>query len=291
LVPFEKNDTTGITMEPCTGSIPQAVCGPKFTVARPVHAPKLVANLTGGFHCTVKSCSIALDDDVNAGKFSLKSYQSEPGTKLKASGKEVTATATEKNISLVIDTPAVEKLTLAEIDKVDKVVHEVPFTLVFPDGATVAGTIKGSTRTVAAKFWSRVSAVTSGPVKFDGEPERVSPDKTLQSATGTHTGAFRLGDPKRPEDIDLILTGRFEKRKLECGTYENKKTGKTIDVDRVMNDVVLTVYDRRTGKKRGEKKYVAPPAPGCGSTEKSDRKETFAKVTDASTWAATFLKP
>lgn len=123
----------------------------------------------------------------------------------------------------------------------------LPITLEFSDGAKLkrdAFVPKTALRDVLV---AAVRYPEKGAVLFPGESAET---KGTGSLVRVVNGVGKLvGSAKVPTDIDFVAVQAAEKRTIDCGRYRGAD-GATAELSLDVTDASVTVYERRTGKKR-----------------------------------------
>lgn len=173
----------------------------------------------------------------------------------------------------------------------DHASFELGWTL--PDGKTGGGTLTCTVMDALAKVLTRVR---KGPVKWPGEGEqRYLKDAMLVAASG---GVVTLeGDSSASlYNADFIALERDVPRNLSACQYDvveaatGKRTGETVTKERAAIDIVIEVYDRRTGRKLKGKVFTAP-TPSCPEQIPVDAVSAGAERGDMGTFYEDLLTP
>lgn len=133
--------------------------------------------------------------------------------------------------------------------------------------------------------------VKDGPVLAPGEQPDNGPARGLVRLGSFNETKMRVGQIKTLRDIHLVAFTKDVQRTKSCGTFRGKTSGMTKEIRNSALDRVVTVYDRRTGKKVVTKTFAAK-MPGCPksiSSGYSGVKDTF-PMEKVDAWLKTLIK-
>ncbi len=131
--------------------------------------------------------------------------------------------------------------------------------------------------------------VKGGPLRFEGDVERVKPQAAVLYLRSALNPTRLLGTPALVRDVDWVaFAEEKELRKRQCGGYRSVRTGRASGVTVYYYKTSISIFDRRTGKKLGEKEFL--PRDGCplASIGGSTSERPSDKVLQA--WVANALK-
>lgn len=132
----------------------------------------------------------------------------------------------------------------------------------FSDGTALAGTIFASPRDLWLSYSQHFSRAKQQAV-LPASHER--PTGGLLFSNTTLTQVF--GPIRRPADVGYVaFVGDGGERRSSCGRY--RRGAQIVQVDRVMHDGALDVYDPRTGQ-RIHHAVIAAPSAQCRSSMRS----------------------
>ncbi len=150
--------------------------------------------------------------------------------------------------------------------------HEVATVQVTFKGGRINGTIRCTQGNVPKTILHKVATAQELP----GDPG--AGGRSILLNTGTKRVAFNGGRPLA--SLDYIATVETRTRNLRDCLYKDSQTGGKINIPRSANDKVITVFNRRTGKKALSKQLKAktPTCPivilvGTDSIEESVKDE------------------
>ena len=141
------------------------------------------------------------------------------------------------------------------------------------------------------KIWSAAAgalkSISKSPVKFEKEPEADGKVDTVVALDINGYIREVLGSGEKLQDIDLLATEEKNEtdRKKKCSGYEKG------DIELVMVDSVVKLYDRRTGKLVEEKTFAASDrCPSVAFVSTDGKGKAYADAKDMDAWLKTFIK-
>ena len=218
------------------------------------------------------SCAIAIDG--------TSAVVTGPAGTTVTYGEESGTVEADKPLTLQLDKWSyIEGKTIAEIEALRL---SVAFEMVLPDGMRFS-------KVVSDQFfpwsWATEALQVPGGATLPGEP----PHSGKPRAMYAHGDLY--GNPTRLEEIDLIGFSKDQSEYRECGTYEDK-TGKNAKDHSVQKrNVTVTVYDRRTGKQRHQRKFEGD-FPACPDSITAVTETMWGEYdrTKVTAWLDTLLK-
>lgn len=197
------------------------------------------------------------------------------GKSLKVAGKSFAFDGDEALVEL----PLVQRWADVTTDKPSV---KLPMELVDDDGKWT-----GELSVSADVMEKWAMGITRGPLLFDGESAGSGGKSTILVVGSTYTAH---GGPAVPlSKVDLIGVVSSKSRSYSSCRYKNG-LGRTKSVKRRSYDKVATVYERRTGKRLGSKRFKAA-TPSCPSSVKATE-YVISKHADskrAENWAKDFV--
>lgn len=183
-------------------------------------------------------------------------------------------------------------------------VSTLPFLAKAPLAKIHEGVVIPITITPASAEFDKLEAT----IKLDGEKLLVATYKAADKLPLTFPGdkaapakphAMGIWYYKQPEllgnaatlaDIDLVALESFDTRTVGSCSY-GRADGSAHVVPLMQNDRVDKIYDRRTGKLKTERRFVAPPVTCSPSIEASDSSvDSFADRDAVMTWRNTLIE-
>lgn len=163
---------------------------------------------------------------------------------------------------------------------------DLPLKLEFSDGTTVQTKANLPANALRPALGSTFSKLSQGPVRFPGDGDGpVGSRSLLLVPKGT-----LFGDATKMADLDLVAVVTDKTRTLSCGSYRGAITGKITTLDRNLYDGEVKVYERRTGKVRASRTFLAE-APACPtSTYNSASLTAYYDQTQLEPWLRTQVK-
>lgn len=209
--------------------------------------------------CIGKACAAAFSAYREA---RLDFSDIEPLATVELAGAKARTVTRQLSVSLPLDS-YLEKVPLEDMFKTYPMGNvDLPLVVGFSDGVTLRGNVNVPANQLRPALVDTMSKVARGPVRFHGE----------EATGGNHTsllsvpGAQLLGKAATVRELDLVAV-----------TTSRDRAGCRKDEASVEADV--TVYERRTGKALGQRRF---PAPNCTDDYDSDALEA---------WLGTFVKP
>lgn len=160
----------------------------------------------------------------------------------------------------------------------------VPMVVTYAEGPAASGSLDFE----GGPVLELLRSVRTRPLVF--EDDAGSPGSRTSMIVVTAIGTHYEGPPVPLKDVDLIAVLEDRARKMGTCEYANE-AGDTKTIERVLYDIVGTVYDRRTGKKLGSRTMRADPIP-CQDWVKlndADARYSEAHLGTAREWARGFL--
>ncbi|MEJ7604625.1 MAG: hypothetical protein WKG01_42625, partial [Kofleriaceae bacterium] len=127
----------------------------------------------------------------------------------------------------------------------------LPATLVLTSG-TFVGTLELGNAPIEAMF----AQVKHGPLVFPGEVARPGRSSLLLISEGEWSN---VGKSVPLDQVDVVAFDRWAYRDAPACEYVRVDgSGKTMSVARRMRDHTIVVHERRTGRKLGTRRWIAP---------------------------------
>ncbi len=247
-------------------------------------SPRILFNpTTREVSCIGKPCT----GTINTTTFRLDFRDIEAGAMVDLAGSK--ARSQGRTLAVTPDLTAFyNQVKVAEVFKeypVDE--FEVPMAVEFQDGGKLSTKLKFPASALKFPMGTSLGAVARGPVRFTGESDGPSADKSI-FVSGYKPRVF--GSAERAKDIDLVAVVNEERSNPSCGTYVGQTTGTRRTIDRSLTSANVSVFERRSGKKRSARRFGARD-PGCpGTTWTGSPLVGTYDDAEVETWIKSFLK-
>ena len=185
----------------------------------------------------------------------------EPLATVDLAGAKARTVTRQLSVSLPLES-YLEKVPLEDIFKTYPMGSvDLPLVVGFSDGVTLRSNVNVPANQLRPALVDVMSKVARGPVRFHGEEATGANHTSLLSVPG----AQLLGKAATVRDLDLVAVTTTKDR-VGC-----RKDEGSVDAD-------VTVYERRTGKALGQRRFLAPSCTDDYDSEAVDA------------WLGTFVK-
>ncbi len=158
-----------------------------------------------------------------------------------------------------------------EFNKMSTATVTMKLALALPRGSLAETTLPLDALATKAALMNLLVSVEKGPVTFPGETASSGPAKTaayIQLIGGSTDLMALIGGATKTKEVDLVAVAHEDVRTVPCAKEYTDGTNR-YTVNRFVFDDDVHLFDRRTGKEVGAKKF-AGKVPKCTRTTTGD---------------------
>ncbi|MCB9592722.1 MAG: hypothetical protein H6719_08315 [Sandaracinaceae bacterium] len=220
----------------------------RVSVPRP---PGLTCRLSSTCECSGGAPACTIRFEGGDGVF----VEGPAGSRVTVDGQ--TRALTGASVVIPIEPVAIDAAVTARIfGRADAVERAYPVSIDLPDGSSFSGELRKMSSGLRSFYLSQLREAPEGhPVPLPGEGRG-------HAIVLLDRGMTLYGEAESPADIRYVAEVTERTREAACGSYQDRRTGRTTRVVRHYTDGHVQLFDRRTGR-RGASTTIRAPSRSC----------------------------